>query len=317
MNSLRMKNYNFFYLLIFIFIILSENLFAQEYQVEIYISNQPDNFIVFGSVRGDDFTPIDSSFLYPDSKSVIFRLSDENPAGVYRVVLGKTPYARVMNEAPQQFDFIFNYENMVLKTDFKEPVKNLEVLKSTENEVWFDFLAKDRILQEEINSLKKEIEYYLSAEDAENYNKKATDYNTLQLARDLYIKELAKMNSELLASNMIINQRLPILDGYLSESERMEVYRQDYFKLLDFTDERLIRSSIYTDKVFEYLVSYNNPEYTKEQREKEYIKAVDIVLPGVNGNENIYRFIRDYLLHGFNVLQLQKVIDYINKNYPV
>ncbi len=312
-----MKNYNFFYLLIFIFIILSENLFAQEYQVEIYISNQPDNFIVFGSVRGDDFTPIDSSFLYPDSKSVIFRLSDKNPAGVYRVVLGKTPYARVMNEAPQQFDFIFNYENMVLKTDFKEPVKNLEVFKSTENEVWFDFLAKDRILQEEINSLKKEIEYYLSAEDAENYNKKATDYNTLQLARDLYIKELAKMNSELLASNMIINQRLPILDGYLSESERMEVYRQDYFKLLDFTDERLIRSSIYTDKVFEYLVSYNNPEYTKEQREKEYIKAVDIVLPGVNGNENIYRFIRDYLLHGFNVLQLQKVIDYINKNYPV
>ncbi len=312
-----MKNYNFFYLLIFIFIILSENLFAQEYQVEIFISNQPDNFIVFGSVRGDDFTPIDSSFLYPDSKSVIFRLSDENPAGVYRVVLGKTPYARVMNEAPQQFDFIFNYENMVLKTDFKEPVKNLEVIKSTENEVWFEFLAKDRILQEEINSLKKEIEYYLSAEDAENYNKKATDYNTLQLARDLYIKELAKMNSVLLASNMIINQRLPILDGYLSESERMEVYRQDYFKLLDFTDERLIRSSIYTDKVFEYLVSYNNPEYTKEQREKEYIKAVDIVLPGVNGNENIYRFIRDYLLHGFNVLQLQKVIDYINKNYPV
>ncbi len=312
-----MKNYNFFYLLIFIFIILSENLFAQEYQVEIFISNQPNNFIVFGSVRGDDFTPIDSSFLYPDSKSVIFRLSDENPAGVYRVVLGKTPYARVMNEAPQQFDFIFNYENMVLKTDFKEPVKNLEVIKSTENEVWFEFLAKDRILQEEINSLKKEIEYYLSAEDAENYNKKATDYNTLQLARDLYIKELAKMNSELLASNMIINQRLPILDGYLSESERMEVYRQDYFKLLDFTDERLIRSSIYTDKVFEYLVSYNNPEYTKEQREKEYIKAVDIVLPGVNGNENIYRFIRDYLLHGFNVLQLQKVIDYINKNYPV
>ena len=316
MNSLKMKN-NFFYLLIFAFILLSENLFAQEYQVEVYISNQPDNFIVFGSVRGDNFTPIDSSFLYPEGKNVIFRLTDENPPGVYRLVLGKTPYARVMNEAPQQFDFIFNYENMVFKTDFKEPVKNLEVIKSTENEVWFEFLAKDQILQDEINSLKKEIDYYLSANDSENSNKKSTDYNTLPLARDLYIKELAKMNSELLASNMILNQRLPILDGYLSDSERIEVYRKDYFKLLDFSDERLIRSSVYTDKVFEYLVSYNDPGYTKQQREKEYIKAVDVVLPGVNKNKNVYRFIRDYLLHGFKVLQLQNVIDYINKNYPV
>jgi hypothetical protein len=115
---------------------------------------------------------------------------------------------------------------------------------------------------------------------------------------------------------MILNQRLPILDGYLTIEERNEVYKTDFFKMLDFSDERLIQSPVYTDKVFEYLVSYNNPDFTKEQREDSYVKAVDIVLPAVNKNENVYRFIRNYLINGFKMLQLQRVIDYVNKKYP-
>jgi len=119
-----------------------------------------------------------------------------------------------------------------------------------------------------------------------------------------------------LVSAIIYNQRLPVLDGYLTKDERNEVYRKDFFKVLDFSDERLIQSSVYTDKVFEYLVSYNIPEFSQKQREDAYIKAVDIVLPAVNKNKNVYSFIRNYLLNGFKMLQLQHVIDYVNKNYP-
>lgn len=259
---------------------------------------------------------LDSTFIYPDSRKVIFKFKADSPIGVYRIVLGKTGYAKVMDEAPQQFDFIFNNENIVLKTDFKEPVKKLVVEKSVENDIWFEFLAKDRILMDEIEILKKEIDYYASRNDSENLDKKANDYNTLQIARDLYIKELAKFDSSLLVSNMIYNQRLPILDGYLSADERNKVFKTDYFKVLDFSDERLIRSTIYTDKIFEYLVTYNDPEFTREQREESYIEAMDIVLPAVNNNKNIYHFLRDYLINGFRMLQLQKVIDYIEKNYP-
>ncbi len=289
---------------------------AQEYTVEAFITNQPDNYIYFGLVKGDDFTALDSTFIYPDSRKVIFKFPADSPVGVYRIVLGKTGYAKVMDEAPQQLDFIFNNENIVLKTDFKEPLKKTEVVESVENDVWFEFLAKDRILTDEINSLKKAIDYYATNNDSENLDKKANDYNTLQIARDLYIKELSKTDSNLLVSGMIYNQRLPILDGYLSDKEREVVFKTDYFKVLDFSDERLIRSSIYTDKVFNYLVSYNNPDYTTEQREQEYIKAVDIIFPAINKNEKVYRFIRNYLIDGFNMLQLQKVNEYINKHFP-
>ncbi|MEZ5107244.1 MAG: hypothetical protein R2757_22250 [Draconibacterium sp.] len=289
---------------------------AQEYTVEVFITNQPDNRIVFGSVKGDDFTPIDSTFIYPDSRKVVFRFNSESHIGVYRVVLGKTTYAKVMDEPPQQVDFIFNKENIVLKTDYKEPMQKLVVVKSAENDIWFEFLAKDKILKDEIKSLETQIDYYLSNNDSDNLDKVANEYNTLQIARDLFIQELAKTNSSLLVSAIIYNQRLPVLDGYLTKDERNEVYRKDFFKVLDFSDERLIQSSVYTDKVFEYLVSYNIPEFSQKQREDAYIKAVDIVLPAVNKNKNVYSFIRNYLLNGFKMLQLQHVIDYVNKNYP-
>ena len=287
-----MNKYIILFLSACVFSIIAGTLNAQQFSVEVFITNQPDNYILFGSVMGDDFTPIDSTFIYPESRKVIFHFPENSPPGVYRIVLGKTPYARMMGEAPQQFDFIFNNENMVFKTDFKEPVKKLEVVKSVENDVWYEFRAKDKILQDELTGLKKEIAYYLSINDTLKMDKKATDYNTLQMARDLFIKELAKRNSELLVSNIIINQRSPLLDGYLSDKERDEVYKKEFFKVLDFTDERLIRSSVYTDKVFEYLVNYNDPYYTTEEREKEYIKAVDIVLPGVNKNESAIAVVR-------------------------
>lgn len=292
------------------------DLFPQEYSIEVFIDNQPDNFIVFGAVKGDSFTPIDSTFIYPESRKVIFRLPADSHPGFYRIVLGKTPYARVMNEPPQQFDFIFNRENIVLKTDFKEPLKKMEVLESAENGVWFEYLAKNRVLKEEIETLEKEIELFRSRNDKANTDKKINDYNTLQLARDMYITELVKMHGDLLAASAIYNQRLPVLDGFLSPEERKKVFQTDFFKPLDFTDERLIYSTIYTDRIFEYLVSYNNPEFTKEQREAAYIAALDVIFPAIRKNDKVYHFIRDYLLHGFRVLQLQKVISYISTNFP-
>lgn len=299
-----------------LFFVFAGNSFAQPFSVEIFISNQPKNYIYFGSVKGDDFTPIDSSYIYPESGKVKFDFPDNAHSGIYRIVMGKTPYARIMDESPLQLNFIFNNENMVLKTDFKEPVKKLEIIQSEENKIWYDFLSKDEILWQEINRLNKELDYYRSIGDSAKAIDKATDFNTLQMERDQFVKNSVQQSEGLLVSAFIKNQRRPVLDGYLSPGERIDFFKSEYFKMLDFSDERLIHSSVYTDNVFEYLVSYNHPEFSQEQREEEYIKAVDVVLGSINKNEHVYLFIRKYLIHGFEVLQLKKVIDYINKKYP-
>ena len=286
--------------------------FAQPFSVEISITNQPKNMIVFGSVSGDNFTAIDSSFLYPESNKVNFGFPANASPGVYRIVMGQTPYAKVMDEPPQMVNFIFNNENLILETDFKEPLEKLEILQSAENMIWFDFLSKDKTIRKEIKKLQSELDHFWSIDDKEKAVKIANDYNLLQIERDLLITQTVKQNPNLLVSEMIKNQRKPMLDGYLTPEERVESFKNDFFNTLDFTDERLIQSSVYTDNIFEYLVTYNNPELTGEQREKEYIKAVNIIILHVNKNEKVYQFIMDYMIHGFEILKFKNAVKYVS-----
>ncbi len=260
----------------------TENGFSQSYFVEITVTNQPQNHILFGTVEGDSFSPIDSSFIYPESGKVVFKFPEDALPGTYRVVFGKTSYAKIMDEPAQQLDFIFNNENIALKTDYKEPFQKLEI--------W-------------------------SIDDTERATKTANEYNMVQMERDHFVVQAAQQNTGLLASVYIRNQRQPLLDGYLNPSERLDLFHKEFFKPLDFTDERLIHSSIYSDNVFVYLASYNSPDFTKEQREKAYIKAVDIVIQNIGDNQAIKKFILEYLVQGFEVLQLDAVIEHVSKKY--
>ena len=313
-----MKNIFSFLLNFILFGFLGGNSFAQTFTVEVQIKNQPGNAIVFGSIKGDDYTAIDSTTLKQSFGKVTFTFPENAHSGVYRIVFGSTPAARILNEPLQQLDFIFDNENLVFDTDFKDPVENLKVIESKENLVWFGFLAKDKILQQNIDLLEKQIDQHWLIKDTAKVIEKANEFNQIQMERDLFVIKTSQENRGLFAAQMIKNQRQPLLDGFLTPEERKTSYKNEFFKTLDFTDAALINTSVYTDHIFNYLVSYNNPMFTQKQRETEYIKALELIVPNIRQNDEVYRFIMSYLVHGFNVLQMENVIGYISKkyNYP-
>lgn len=313
-----MKNIFSFLLNFILFGFLGGNSFAQTFTVEVQIKNQPGNAIVFGSIKGDDFTAIDSTTLKQSFGKVTFTFTENAHSGVYRIVFGSTPAARILNEPLQQLDFIFDNENLVFDTDFKDPVENLKVIESKENLVWFGFLAKDKILQQNIDLLEKQIDQHWLIKDTAKVIEKANEFNQIQMERDLFVIKTSQENRGLFAAQMIKNQRQPLLDGFLTPEERKTSYKNEFFKTLDFTDAALINTSVYTDHIFNYLVSYNNPMFTQKQRETEYIKALELIVPNIRQNDEVYRFIMGYMVHGFNVLQMDNVIGYISKkyNYP-
>jgi hypothetical protein len=313
-----LKTRIFFFLNIIFWGAISGNSFAQTFTVEVQIKNQPDNAIVFGSVKGDDFNPIDSTTLQKSVGKVQFTFPENAHPGVYRIVFGLTPAARILNEPPQQLDFIFDNENLAFDTDFKDPVGNLKVIQSKENTVWFGFLAKDKILRQNIDLLEKQIDQYWLKKDTASVIDVANDFNQLQMERDMFVVQTSQENRGLFAAQLIKNLREPILDGYLTAAERKQSFKKEFFKSLDFTNAAIINSSIYTDNIFKYLVSYNQYDFTLKQREAEYIKALDIIVPNIRQNEQVYSFLMDYLVHGFKVLQMENVISTISKkyNYP-
>ena len=315
---------------LFILFSCSLNSTAQSYSLEIEIKNQTDNHIFIGSVSGDDFHLTDTITLRrgqtADTKKAKYSFSENSVPGMYRLILGKTTYAKVMNEPPQQIDFIYNNENIILETDFKKPEEKLLVILSEENRVWFEFIRKEKEFQQQFKNFAIELAYYRNkTETAQSdsilqqnklkWEAVATKYNAIQKQRSDLIAEISERNPELFATEIIKLYPEPFLNGFLTDKERQEQFQKNYFESLDFSEESLINSPVYTDKIFKYLTSYNRPDYTKKQLEQEYIKAVDVILPNVNENQKVYEFILDYLVHGFEVLEMESVLNYIAEKY--
>lgn len=340
-----MKQLFFLYPVFFLWI--SPFAVAQSYSLQVSIKNQPDNPVVLGTIRGDRFTPVDTLVLQeiasghqPNQfKKVNWQFPANATPGMYRLVLGQTTYARVMGESPQQLDFVFNNENIILETDFKAPQESLVVVLSDENRVWFDFLKKEKELQNHLDLLEKEVDYFQTRVAAiksshqavakadlqeleQQTAQKANTFNQLQMERDRFILHTSENNKKLLVSRYVSIFREPLRDGYLSPPERKEFYQKEYFRHIDFSHESLIHSAVLTDKIFDYLVTYNQRDFTKEQREEAYIKAVDAVMgqlepfiPGSRNNNPVYEFILNYLVTGFERLNMDRILTYMAENY--
>jgi peroxiredoxin len=330
--------------------------FSQPYTFRILLKNQPDHPVILGSIRGDRFTPLDTvttkwitdrsgsntgegeDSSHP-AKTARFTFPLNAVPGMYRLILGQTTYARVMGAPPQQVDFIFNQENIALETDFRFPEDSLKVITSEENLVWFGFLHQEKVYRNQLNILEKEVDYYQAGwkelksssapDNSDNRlatqrqaGQKANEFNQLQMERDRMILQLADRNENLLASRLIRVFREPFRDGYLSRQERNESFQKEYFRYIDFSDESLIHSPVLTDKVFSYLVTYNQRIFTHEQREKAYIQAVDAVMqnvehanPDSTGGQEMAEFILNYLVNGFEKLNMGNVLIYMADHY--
>lgn len=326
----------------FLLLIFPLFLNGQTYTLQVTIKNQPDNPVVIGTISGEKFSPLDSLELQPvlsglQMKRFNWQFPENAVPGMYRLIFGQTTYARVMGESPQQLDFVFNREDILFETDFKAPVDSLKIIQSNENQLWFSFLNKQKEFTYRLNIQEKEVDYFqLQMNETKNevgaktrlaeletqMAQKANAFNQLQLERERYLEQTIEKNDLFFATGLIQLFREPFRDGFLNRQERLEYFQREYFRYVDFSDESLIRSTVLTDKIFDYLVTYNQRGFTFEQREQAYMKAVDHLMgkiEPVNSTTQfinpVYEFILDYLVTGFERLKMDKVLTYIAENY--
>ncbi len=315
--------------------------FAQTYKLQITVKNLPFNKVVVGELKGDKFVFSDSletrNILTAKGpvKTVSWNFPPKSQPGMYRIIFGQTTYARVMDEPPQQLDFLFNGEDIRFETDFKAPADSLIVLDSEENIVWFSFLKEEKKLRETLKELETEVNYCQNklTDKASNPDKSEMDgwegksaevansLNQLQMQREAFILETVRRNENLFATRLIKTYREPYRDGYLNQAERNASYQKEYFRYIDFADEFLVYTPVLTDKIFNYLVTYNHPNLNAGQREKEYIKAVEYIMQAVTKEagqgSSVYEFVLAYLVDGFERLNMTKVLEWISEKYTV
>jgi thiol-disulfide isomerase/thioredoxin len=294
---------------------------GQSNLLNIQIKNQPQTQIMLGKVSGDKFTATDSAFAV--NGFVQFRFPNNTPTGLYRLILGKTRVAEIMNEPPQQLDFIFNHENIVFETDFKAPEDSLRVVQSEENKVWFEFKKQQKEYKSQIRELEMEVNYFQASAKLLEAALRIEEFNLLQKENDSLITKTIGQYPNLFAAKLIKMYREPFLDGTLSEQQRKDIFKTEFFTQLDFTDEALINTSIYTEKAFQYLMAYAQKGLTREQQEQEFVKAVEVIIEAIHpmtqrkqmNNSKVYELILDYLVRGFEKMNLENVLKSIAGKY--
>ena len=308
-TNIAMRFVSFFPFTILLLSLSAQTAHSQKFSLHVNIINQPDNPVILESVSGDNYKKLDSATV--TNREVSFQFPVNAHTGVYRLIFGETGYARVMNSDPQMLDFIFNNENIDIKTDFDNPATSAVVVHSKENQVYFDFRKRLAEYQNALTLMEQELDSYWQKGDSAKANQLSNEFNMIQLEWDLKVAQTVQQNDDLYASKLIAFARTPQKDGFLSPAERKETFRDDFLESVDFTDESLIYSSVLTDKIFEYLVLFNREDYTQDQRTKVYIKAVDEILSHSKINPKINNFVTAYLIHGFEVLGMKKVTDHI------
>ena len=113
-------------------------------------------------------------------------------------------------------------------------------------------MKEEKRIQQEINQAEQELEYFRAKQNGPAEKEWIKKFNDLQNKRDAIIVETAKSNERDFVSKMIKMYRRPFLDGKFLKNERSEIFKNEFFKLLDFSDEKLMYSAVYTRNVFQY-----------------------------------------------------------------
>ena len=101
----------------------------------------------------------------------------------------------------------------------------------------------------------------------------------------------------------------------MTKDDRIAYLKQHFLDAVDFNDTLSLRSNGWANKAISYLALYSNNKYNQKQLESEFIKAITIILSKASVNADVYKFLLDYFVGGFDKYHFDAVITYIADNF--
>jgi peroxiredoxin len=286
-----------------VFILLSFSSFSQT------------RYSLTGTIRGLDQKRVRLSAYYGEKTSLIdsatsdasgkftFVLKPNTATGLYKVSWGKDKFV----------DLVVNRENIEFVTVDEEPGDSMKVLSSDENRLLFWYLRVDQKNQEKLQVLMPVVDYY--PKDDGFYQEVTKQFDAIQKKQEKTLDSIIRLYPGSYAVRIFKLQRAPYLSSALSKDQRMDYLKAHFFDNADFNDTMLLRSNIWPNKSVSYLGLYGNNRLTQKQLETEFIKAVTVMLSAASVNPDVYKFLLDYLISGFDKYHFDGVITYMADHF--
>ncbi|MEQ8909672.1 MAG: DUF5106 domain-containing protein [Vicingaceae bacterium] len=241
-----------------------------------------------------------------NSKGVaVFEDQDSLEHGMYSIMIPKA----------KLFDFMVDNQELNFKTDTSNYIQNMRVKGSAENELFFEYLKflngrqmQARMISNQLKTAEGEQKEAL-IEQREALDKEVTEY----------IEKLHQDHEGTLTSNFVKGLNFPEVppapkneDGTVDSTFEFRYFKKHFFDNVDFTDGRLVRTSIFHDKIDYYLekLTYQNAD--------SIIKSVDVILKNSAQHPDLFRYALSYLTSHYErseQMGMDAVFVHIGKNY--
>ncbi len=235
------------------------------------------------------------------SGSFTLDISDQTP-GMYAVIAGKD----------QAVELIYNNEDIRFITTGLTNQDGIQIIESVENLIYYDYLNLKGTNLYKMDLISNLIQQY--PPNDEFYETSVNKYLTLQDEINNRVDQLISNNQGSLAARYISTDR-PIIFDPREPVEQQGIYiKQHYFDNVDFNDTTLINSTILTSKAVSYLSLYQDDASSQEELEVSMLRALDTVLLHASVNQEVYEFLTDFFISGFESIGFDKGLTHIAEN---
>ena len=269
--------------------------FAQKqgYKIDVKISSYSDSVLYLVNYYGNTNQLKDTCYL--DKGKFTFQGEESLPGGIYLIVTKERKYFEVLVDKEQFFSVETDYNDFVGPAKFKG---------SNDNKMFYEYLNYLAKLDKERKAIN------------EQYKDKSDD----EQAQEELQKKLKKVNDEIISYKEGLMEKYPnsFLTTILKASKEPEVptelptkedgtpdssyiykyYKEHYFDGLDLSDERLLRTPIYANRVKQYFkkVILQHPD--------TLIKEADKLIAQGKPNKETYKFLIWYFTYETETSQI-------------
>jgi peroxiredoxin len=277
--------------------------YAQTISIKINNTNVQSTYLA--SLSGEKITPSDTI--------------KSNGEGVFQFTMsgGKyhTGFHRLSFDKNKWIDFVNTGEDVTIITDANNILDSLKVIKSESNQLYYSFIKLNKQYKSKSELLQLILARY--PKDDEYYSVSQNKLKQLQKEYLDFVNVTSQHNPRSFIARYIKSAQLPIIDADLQPEQQLAYLKAHALDKVEFNDDELINSDLFSNKSIEYLTYYRNPQLPKELLEKEFTIAADTILNKAKVNPIVYKHVVEYLLDGFKKFGFDVIINYIIENYVI
>jgi thiol-disulfide isomerase/thioredoxin len=271
----------------------------------------PGSKVFLYKLYGDQVSLLDSAMSsFDGSFEFLFPRNRNN--GLYRLALGNSGRTGLYDRQTPAIDIIWDGSTVVFSTHYGNPADSMKIIVSEQNELYYKFLDRMDDFDQKIGVLSTALIDY--PESGSFSRRLKREYRRVQNRRSNYIDNLVKKNEGTVFASIASFYKLPAIDSPGSDAELTEL-KTNFFGKDQLADPVLLHTDLVPRKILRYLALYTGSGYDADEQEYELVDAVDVIMQQTMKNEEVFYYVLEFLINGFDGMEMDLVADHLRSRY--